>query len=366
MRHPLWILNSALFFLFIIILGFILVSRVEVPPREDIEPTGFTKPIAKKFSEINIRKIYEHDLFDTYITTIEEPKEPNYVAPLPQPPMPKPVHVPPEPKPQFLPPLKITLKGIFVIADDDTKNRAVIADSQTKKETTYKVGDVIEDAQLIKIFSNKVLFLRANGQQEVLYLRPKDAQLDPVYANINGWKDAIQKITDTTYTIDTQEFTFRIKNLAQFIDLLDLTTVYQQGKSVGCRIGTLSENSFGAELGLQSGDIILAINGITTADTAHRMEIYKQIRSLKSKDTIIVELLRNNIPLKYTLLLRVKEEEKTREGVAKPTVSKNQIKLMEERHTFTPTLREIRAQERKNMLQHGQAPKKSLTTPTHE
>ena len=40
---------------------------------------------------------------------------------------------------------------------------------------------MFEDAQLIKIFNNKAIFLRANGQQEVLYLRPKDAQLDPTY-----------------------------------------------------------------------------------------------------------------------------------------------------------------------------------------
>jgi len=97
------------------------------------------------------------------------------------------------PKPKFLDPLDITLKGIIVLVHNDSKNRAIIADNKTNKELTYKVGSAIEDAQLIRILSNKVIFLRSNGQQEVLYLREKDAELDPVYTIIDNWDGIIQK-----------------------------------------------------------------------------------------------------------------------------------------------------------------------------
>ncbi len=367
MRPPLWILNSALLLLLFTALCFILVSRVTVPERESIEPDGYIKPIPKRVSEVNLRKIYEHDLFDTYVPEMQGPKEPSYVTPLPLPPMPKPVHVPPEPKPQFLKPLEVGLKGIFIVASDDSKNRIVLADNKTKKEKQYKVGDTVEDAQLIKIFSNKALFLRANGQQEVLYLRPKDAQLDPAYAVIGDWKNVARKITDNYYGINVNQFVFRVRNLAQFIDLLDLTTVYSKGTSIGCRIGKLPDNSLGGELGLQSGDIIVTINGVSVTDTAQRMAIYKDIVAMKTKESIIVELLRNKAPLtiKYTL----EEDRKPHTKVPAPQqpqiptqeVSQEQLNMLKERHKFAPTLRDIRQRERSTMMQKGKAPGKKLT-----
>jgi type II secretory pathway component PulC len=341
-----------------------LIMRVDVPASEPIEPSGYVKPLPKKVSEVNIRKIYENDLFGTYNPSQEMPTEPNYIAPAPPPPPPLPTHVPPEPRPQFLEPLKITLKGIIIIGSDDTKNRAIISDTKTNKEGSYKVGDIIEDAQLIKIFSNKVLFLRPNGQQEVLYLRPKDAQLDPTYAQISGWKGITQKITDNQYLINTKEFIFRINNLGQFIDLLDLTTVYQNGKSVGCKIGTIQDASFAQELGLQSGDIIHAVNGVPVVDTPSRMAIYKQITGMKTKDMILVELMRNNRP--YTLQYIIGQQTDDTEVLEKQVVqlqgatagqaTQEQIKIMQERHKFAPTLQDIRSRERKIMMDKGKAP----------
>lgn len=55
----------------------------------------------------------------------------------------------------------------------------MIADNKTNQEGTFKVGDTVQDAQLIRIFSNKIILLRNNGQQEVLYLREQDAKLIP-------------------------------------------------------------------------------------------------------------------------------------------------------------------------------------------
>lgn len=363
MRHPLWILNSALLFLFIIIVCFILVMRVDIPPSEPIESSGYIKPLPKKVSEVNIRKIYENDLFGTYHPNQEVPTEPNYIAPAPLPPTPMPTHVPPEPRPQFLEPLKITLKGIIIIGNDDTKNRAIISDTRTNKEGSYKVGDIIEDAQLIKIFSNKVLFLRPNGQQEVLYLRAKDAQLDPTYLQMSGWKGITQKITDNQYLINIKEFVFRINNLGQFIDLLDLTTVYQNGKSVGCKIGTIQDPSFAQEFGLQSGDIVRTINGISVVDTQSRMAIYKQVTSMKTKDTILVELIRNNRPYTLQYVIGQTEEpdalEKQVEQIRGNTAgqaTQEQIKIMHERHKFAPTLHDMRSRERKIMMDKGKAP----------
>ena len=93
--------------------------------------------------------------------------------------------------------------------------------------------------------------MRANGQQEVLYLREKDAKLDPTYAAIDelGWCNHPNQF-HYHYTINTAEFINRIQSLAQFIDTLEMTTAYKQGESVGCRVNNVGAGSLGQALGL--------------------------------------------------------------------------------------------------------------------
>src|SRR5271154_1297724 len=290
MRHPLWILNSALLLLLIIAAGFTFVAQVEVPEQEEITPSESKKNIPKHSEKINIEDIYKNDLFGSYVKKVEESKE--APAPAEPPPAPEPVTIPipPIPEPKFSPPLNITLKGIIIVTNDDRKNRAIIFDNATSKEQLYKVEDLIEDARLIKILSNKVIFLRAGGQQEVLYLRHKDAERDPVYTPQSSWHNIIEQLNDTTYMIHTVLFVDRVKNLAQCIDLLDLITVYQKGKSVGCRIGLVGENTLGKALGFQVGDIIMSVDNIAPIDTEQRMNIYKKIINMKPKESFTVTL----------------------------------------------------------------------------
>lgn len=375
MRHPLWILNSALLLLLIIAAGFTFVAQVEVPEREEIKPSDHKKTLLKPAEKINIQDIYQKDLFKSYIPKVEEPAQ--APAPTEPPPAPEPVTIPiPEiPEPKFTDPLNITLKGIIIVTNDDRKNRAIIADNATNKELLYKVEDLIEDARLIKILSNKVIFLRAGGQQEVLYLRHKDAELDPVYAVNSSWSNIIEQANETTYIIHTMLFVNRVKNLAQCIDLLDLITVYQKGKSVGCRIGNVDENTLGKALGFQAGDIIMSVDNIAPTDTEQRMNIYKKIITMQAKESFKVMVKRQDRDVLITYMLsdsKKPTEKAADDAPSKQTPNQNeelteeQIKALEERHTFAPTLKDIRNRERQNMLEKGRAPQTSSPSSINE
>lgn len=377
MRHPLWILNSALLLLLIVCGGFMFFAQVDVPEREEIEPSDDVKTIQKETPKINIQTIYEHDLFGTYVKRMEQPEQTELVAELPPPPQPTRIPIKEKPKPQFSAPLKVTLKGIIIVNNDDTKNRAIIADNTTNKESLYKVEDIIEDGRLIKIFSNKVIFLRANGQQEVLYLRQKDAEIDPVYTTQSSWQEVIELVNASTYMIHTNLFVDRVQNLAQFIDLLDLITVYQKGKSVGCRTGLVGDNSLAQALGFEVGDIILSVNDIPATDTVHRLDIYKSIMAMNTNDTITVQFRRQGQEMKLKFILsdtkqlphKVEKESKDDKTVVPPAIpevpteaiTKEQLKTLEDRHKFAPTVKDIRDRERQNMLDRGRAPRTTLT-----
>lgn len=364
MRQPFWVINSFLLLLALLIAGFIYFGRPTIPDRYDIEPAPARSSARMESAKFNISKIYEDDLFGTYQKELIPTESPETIATMPEAPLPIPIRVPEEPKPQFIDPLPITLKGIIVVLSDDSKNRAIIMDNRTNKEASYRVGDFIEDAQLIKIFSNKIILLRANGQQEVLYLREKDAKQDPTYAAANNWEGIISQTGPYNFTINTQEFINRIQSLGQFIDTLELTTAYREGQSAGVRITNTGPGTLGNALGLGKEDLITKVNNTAVGPTQNRLEIYKEIIASKTNDVIRVTLTRGNQEIALNYLLQEVQRTRPQEiGIKKQSpdeLNEAQKKQLEQKHSFAPSLQEIRDREKMNMLQKGRRPTQNV------
>ena len=235
-------------------------------------------------------------------------------------------------------------------------------DNKTNKEANHKVGDKISDSQLIRIFGNKIVLLRANGQQEVLYLREQDAKLDVAYSSIDEWNSVIKQLTASSFMVDPLSFTHRISDLAQLIDNLRLITAFKQGKSIGCRIGQLDEKSVGIALGLQTGDIILSVDDIIANNMENRLKIYKDVMNKTIDDTITVAIMCNKdqFTLEYMLKELTPDYEQA-PGSAdqfelKKIAQEEKVKIFQQRHKFAPTIEDIRMRERQNMKNKGTAP----------
>lgn len=361
MKHPVWIINSALFLLLISAVLFIFFSRVSIPEREDIEPALYSKIKKEKKLQINIAQIYQADLFGTFATAQAEP-EPTEEVLFPPPPEPQEAEIPELPKPQFLEPLDITLRGIFMVNIDSTNNRAIIADNKTKKEASYKIGDKVIDAQLIRIFGDKIILLRSNGQQEVLYLREQDARMDAGYAMIDEWNTVAKPISETVFMVDPFAFAKRVPDLGQLIEMLHLITAYKNGQSIGVRIGTFDEKSVGTVLGLHPGDIITRIENIPATSMDERLKIYQKVLNKRENEKIMVQLVRNQQPIEFEYLLKEfvpeegQKETPKQQFIIQKIEEDEKIKILKQRYEFAPTLQEIRQKERKNMIDKGQMP----------
>ncbi len=305
MKSPLWILNSILAIVLCTVCMYAFFSSWQKPsqPSLRIQPVASTKEEVKKpFDQGFLRTIYEeNDLFGTYTPHVSEPSTGLEIATPPTPPTPKPFVSLTPPAVSFLEPLKITITGI-ITSTEETDNQVIIADA-AKEEKLYKVGDKIADAHILRIFRNKVIFIRSNGQQETLFMNEAEAKKEIETLQITNWDMVVQQRAYNTYAIDTRAFGSQVKNLASFIEMLDVTTVFRNGQSVGCRIGKLEKNSLGSALGFQTGDIVIAINDIEPTTTVARVEIYAAIQSLKDNAAIAVDLLRKQkkMQLMYTI-----------------------------------------------------------------
>lgn len=354
MNHPLWLINSSLFLTLLLAIAFIFFSKPTIPVRARLIPTEIKAP-KKPALKVDSTKIYTNDLFGTYQEPMVPPKEPE-VSAIPQPPAPQPVKVPLATPPKFLDPLQVSLKGMIIVSNE-AENIAIIEDSKTKTTKNYKVGDKVEDAQLIRIMRNKITFIRSNGQQETIYVSQHDAELDQLIALRTEWDMIVKKINENAYSIDPQTFVEQVQNLAQFIDMFNITTVYQKGQSIGCRIGSIGPKSLPKAMGLETGDIITHINDIPADTTENRYAIYEKIIALTS-NTIIVTIKRSQATITMTYELKelaatsTKKDDVTEKFTSKPS-SLQKEQLLKEHEKLAPTIYDLQKQEKRDLLFHG-------------
>ncbi len=358
MKQPFWILNLALLFIFFIVLWFVFFMRVKVPFRRTIEPDYNVNIEKKEARKIDISIVYQNDLFNTHQPEIKPIEPTETLNEMPSAPEPLITMAPETQEPQFLEPLPLTLTGI-IVNTDETKNIAIIQDNRSSKQNNYKVNDEIEDAQIIRIFRNKVILVRSNGQQEILFVRQSDIKEENKKIALN---QIVKKISENIYQVDPVKFATYVNNLGEFIESLDLVTAYKHGLMIGSRVGKLEPDSLGLALGLVPGDIIKSINGILADNTNNRYEIFKNISSLDEGANVVVEIIRNNniISISYEIKkitlkrprYEANEETKQNEIVSQKIINpqEEREKVLKEKYKFAPTLKEIRLREKQNLM----------------
>jgi len=348
--------------------------KAPMPRRSSLEP-DVIKTLEKKSTAVvvDILTIYgTNDLFGTYVQMApamakiaEQP-----VPEIPDAPGAIPLTIPTEAPKVFIAPLPVVLKGVMYLHDRPAQSIAIIQYQDSKQEINYRVGQTINDAQILKIFTNRIIVVRSNGQQETLYLRENDAGRDLGLETAKALSTLVISQKDGVYQIPVDTFTSHVKTLGQFIDLLDLTTVYQKGKSIGCRVGKADKDSLGSKLGFTFDDIIEQVDGLPVTDVASRVLVFDHIVEKKVDDVIKVRVQRGGQPvqLHYALIKSregqvsdvIKGSAKTAAKGATAVASGQyaeynfeelQKKMFEQKIKMAPTAHQIEMEERRKMFE---------------
>jgi len=317
MRQDLWLANSSLLLLFALTLGAYELLQQEPPPWKaprlppplEIEKKKETESTIPPIPKEVLEKILQDDIFGTYIPKDVKSAKATLVTPIPEPKPSIPLPIPDVKKPEFIPPLNITIRGI-IASGDDQRNVAIIAD-ETNKEGMYHLGEKIKDAQIIKIAHNRVILLRANGQQETFYLR-KDEVDDPTLGP-ERWKYTVRKINDQTFDVDPTSFTKEVETLGNLIERAAIIgTAYASGKPIGIRIGKTDPNDVATALGLMENDIITTVNDIDIADSKNRISAYQKVIEQTVGSSIKLGLKRANKDVLFSYnLVKIDRPRKT-------------------------------------------------------
>lgn len=348
-----------------------MLYKIQLPGVPPLTSLPYTNNQTAPLIKVDKNAMLSNDIFGTYVPPIEESE--NFdIEPLPEIPQEISIPAPSEEPARFIEPLALSLTGIMHF-NDARLDRAIILDNNSKQETTYKIGDAVQDALVAAIHPQRILLIRSNGQQEYLYLTQDEVQKTKNRLDGASWNNMLNQEKDALL-IDKQEFIKEVINLSHFIDLFDLSTAFKDGISLGSKIGSIKEKTLPYALGFRSNDIIINIDAMPVRTTTERLEVFDHIKSLPDNSYVKVQLLRNGkqIGLSYKLgeierispeinafvsdeskLADVKNDEDKRQY--NEVTDEEKQRILKEKYKFAATVQDLEKLERKHIASMKQS-----------
>lgn len=197
--------------------------------------------------------------------------------------------------------LRISLLGVVVGG-----NQGVAILKHDGKEYAYKVGDkldVPEDITLVAVASDYAIIARAGGNEKIELDKPGQTGVrgnevrvvsrpDVASTNINLNDPSIRRlIGDPKQTLNTNPL-----RLTRYISAQPLV---EGGKTIGFSVQPGRDKRLFGQLGLQPGDVVVAINSQRVGEAA----VSDLLNSVNNSQSVEVEILRNG--LKQTIRLNL-------------------------------------------------------------
>jgi len=238
-----------------------------------------------------------------------------------QPPPPKPeVIQTPILKPSPAPALNslIDLTGIIYFTEGDSF--VILNMKKTNEEVFYRVGDVVENAEITKIEQNCIVFMY-DGKEERMYLKQdtEGVELIDVAPGVTARLNDVQtgeeakKIVNPAavempkfeepVSVEFSKTIDELRNDKELMKKLNVAPDVKNGRMEGFRISNLPPDSLPYVYGLRDGDVLKTVNGVFIDSIAKGFAVYNQI--IKDRTEVVtVEVLRNNSPVVFTFRLR--------------------------------------------------------------
>ncbi|OQX64826.1 MAG: hypothetical protein B5M55_05405 [Desulfococcus sp. 4484_242] len=189
--------------------------------------------------------------------------------------------------------LNVVLLG--TVAGDQDNARAVIEDTEKRKQGLYKVGDSIQDAVVKKILREKVI-LRVGDRDEILTMKePSSAKEEKTKFRRRpdgGYHRAVSPRfsgRQSTIMVSRSDIQESMRNINELLSQARIQPHYRNGNPGGVRISRIQRGSIFSKLGLRNGDVVEEINGnpLTRAE-----DIFSLYERLKSGDQASLQITR--------------------------------------------------------------------------
>jgi len=174
-----------------------------------------------------------------------------------------------------------------VVADDPRKSIAIVDNRKSGKQELYREGDRVGQVLIKKILRNKIIIDTGGGDMVLTMGHEESLGASP--APREGPRSEQPEPSASPPRLDREEAESGVPGPSQFMQQVRIRPHFQEGQPGGFLIYRIDPNSVFAEMGLQNGDVITAVNGepITTAQ-----EVSDFYDALEESGEVVLEVKR--------------------------------------------------------------------------
>ena len=190
--------------------------------------------------------------------------------------------------------LSLVLRG--VVASPNPKTAAAIVADSSGNEQFYLVGQALPGGAVLKEVHRRRIVFSRDGRLETLRL-PKES--------LQGGSDDTSGSDDGTVGVAPQAGALLQRYRDQFLqnpeslaNLLQGEPYWDNGRLIGYRLRPGRDPRLLAQFGIQNGDVVTAVNGVSVVDAAGRLEL---LRKLPVATQVNLDLLRDGQPVTISI-----------------------------------------------------------------
>ena len=174
-------------------------------------------------------------------------------------------------------------------------NRPIALTRSGSETTILHIGDTLADGSKVIAIARQLLKLRYPDGSEQVILPPEiPAEEGANLAAATATTPAIRGSTDNRFAISRAEAEKARANLGELMKQARMEPHVVNGKTDGFEVKMIRPNTIFTALGLQKGDIVKEVNGLTLDSPEKALQIFQQLREAQH---IVVAVVRDNAPL---------------------------------------------------------------------
>ncbi len=203
--------------------------------------------------------------------------------------------------------LGLKLLGTMMGAHPTATFASVYEGSTHRTRSVWMGGDIL-GAQVVAIERTRVLLMNS-GRLEYISPTATDAlppPLEPRAAMVPAPTDAksgvdVRQLGPRSYEVSRKDLDVVLANPSELLMQARIIPAMRNGESQGFKLFSIRPGSLYSRIGLQNGDILQRINGLSLASAERGLEAFQKLRE---SSHIELEVERNGQPMRLTYSMR--------------------------------------------------------------
>lgn len=164
---------------------------------------------------------------------------------------------------------------------------AAVEDQQTRKQIVVRVDDrLLDQATVIRIERRRIVLQNGANREELalddedspsLAVRPAARPAAATAATGDSLRDRIQRLSESSFQLDRAQVEETMRNPAELFSEARILPKYENGQMMGVQLSSIKPGSLFEEIGIQNGDTVTQVNGITVTSPQDSAALLKEL-----------------------------------------------------------------------------------------